>query len=63
MLNDNKAPFKIFEDDILRYMYLFVFAFQRKIRFDISCELSAWQMIHMKCQNLFSLKTIKKKNI
>ena len=25
------------------------------------CELSAWQTIHMKCHNLFSLK-IKKKN-
>ena len=25
----------------------------------ISCESSAWQMIHMKCQALFSLKTKK----
>ena len=32
------------------YHYLSV-----KIRFAISCKLSAWQMIHMKCQN-FSLK-------
>ena len=27
-----------------------------KINLDISCESSAWQMIHMKCQDLFSLK-------
>ena len=33
----------------------------REIRFDISCELFAWQTIHMKCQSLFSQKQIKKK--
>ena len=27
-----------------------------KIKFYISCESSAWQMIHMKCQDLFPLK-------
>ena len=32
------------------------FLFSEKIRFDISCESSARQMIHMKCQALFSLK-------
>ena len=31
--------------------------FSEKIWLDISCESSAWQMIHMKFQALFSLKT------
>ena len=30
--------------------------FSEKLRLDISCELSARQTIHMKCQFLFSLK-------
>ena len=30
-----------------------------KIRLDISCEMSAWQMIHMKCEVLFSLNNKK----
>ena len=37
----------------------FFFFFQRK-QVDISCESSAMQMIHMKCQDLFSLKNKKK---
>ena len=37
-----------------------VFIFQRK-QVDISCELSVKQTIHMKCQDLFSLKKKKKK--
>ena len=32
-----------------------------KTSLDISCELSAWQTIQMKCQDLFSLKNKKKK--
>ena len=39
-----------------------VFYFSEKTSLDISCELSAKQMIHMKCQDLFSLKNNKKKN-
>ena len=39
----------------------FFYYFLEKTSLDISCELSAWQMIHMKCQDLFSLKN--KKNI
>ena len=34
--------------------------YHKKIGLDISCESSAWQMIHMKCQYLFSLKNKKK---
>ena len=34
--------------------------FSEKIRLVISCESSAKQMIHMKCQVLFSLKNINK---
>ena len=38
----------------------FFFFFSEKTHLDISCESSAWQMIHMKCQDLFSLKNKKK---
>ena len=38
-------------DDILKLIYS-----SEKIRLVISCELSARQTIHMKCQALFSLK-------
>ena len=41
----------------------FFFFFQRKIRLDISCELSARQMIHMKCHVIFSLNLKKKKKM
>ena len=44
----NKVPSKIIADDIL--------IFSRKISLDVSCELFAKQMIHMKCCTLFSLK-------
>ena len=37
------------------------FYFSKKINLDISYESSAWQMIHMKCQDLFSLEIKKKK--
>ena len=36
-------------DDIL----IFFIIFPMKLSLDISCELSAWQTIHMKCQDLF----------
>ena len=36
------------------YFYFFFV----EIRLGISCKLSAWQMIHMKCQALFSLKKV-----
>ena len=36
------------------------FYFSEKTSLDISCESSAWQMIHMKCQDLFSLNFKKK---
>ena len=38
----------------------FFFFFSEKTNFEISCESSAWQTIHMKCQDLFSLKNKKK---
>ena len=51
-----KAPNKICS----RRHSKFFFFFSEKTSLDISCELSAKQMIHMKCQDLFSLKTKKK---
>ena len=41
---------------------LFFFFFSEKTSHDISSESSAWQTIHMKCQDLFSLKKKKPKN-
>ena len=38
----------------------FFFYFSEETSLDISCESSAWQMIHMKCRDLFSLKNNKK---
>ena len=54
-----KAPLTTAADDIHKYFFIF---FSEKIDFDISCESSARQRIHMKHQALFSLKNkIKKK--
>ena len=51
-----KAPSKIFSRRHFILFYLFFF-FSEKIKcLDIPCESSAWQTIHMKCQDLFSLK-------
>ena len=44
-------------DDIL----IFFIIFPMKLSLDISCELSAWQTIHMKCQDLFFVLKKKKK--
>ena len=42
------------------YIYFYFFNFSKKTSLDISCELSEkqtiWQTIHMKYQDLFSLK-------
>ena len=51
-----KAPITTAADDN------FFFFFSEKTSLDISCEWSAWQTIHMKYQDLFSLKKKKKKN-
>ena len=40
-------------DDILIFLY-----FSENIRHSISCELSAWQAIHMKCKSYFLWKMI-----
>ena len=37
-----------------RQSKIFIFYFSEKTSLDISCESSAWQTIHMKCQDLFS---------
>ena len=42
------------------FSFFFFFYFSEKTSVDILCELSAWQMIYMKCQDLFSLKNNKK---
>ena len=52
-----KAPVTTAADDNL----LYIFYFSEKTSHDISCELPAWQMIHMKYQDLFSLKNKKRK--
>ena len=39
-----------------RWQFWFFILFSREKQIDISFEPSAWQMIYMKCQNLFSLK-------
>ena len=41
---------------IIIIIIIAIVIFQRKTRLDISCELSAQQTIHMKCQALFPLK-------
>ena len=59
-------PIIITAVDILLMLFgffLFCFFFSKKISLDISYESSAKQMIHMKCQDLFSLKLKKKKKI
>ena len=53
-----KAPSKICS----RRHSLF-FYFSEKTSLDISCESSAKQTIHMKCQDLFSLKNNNKKKL
>ena len=45
-----KAPFKLVTDGISVSFYYF----SEKTRLDFSCESSAMQMIHMKCQALRS---------
>ena len=53
---------KFVADDILKfYFFFFFFFFSEKTSLDISSESSAKQMIHMKCEDLFSLKNKKKK--
>ena len=49
-----KAPITTAADDN------FFYYFSEKTSLDIPCELSAWQTIHMKCQDLFPLKNKKK---
>ena len=54
-----KAPFTTAADDI--FIFFFFLIFSKKIGLDFSYESSAWQMIHMKCQDLFLWKMKKKK--
>ena len=51
------VPITTAADDIHKYFSLF----SEKIRFDVSCESSSRQRIHMKNQALFSLKDRSKK--
>ena len=41
-------------------LFFYFFYFSEKTSLEISCELSAKQMIHMKSEDLFSLKNRKK---
>ena len=47
------------DDNFLLLLFFFFFFFSEKTSLDISCELSAKQTVHMKCQDLFSLKNKK----
>ena len=47
-----KHQAKFVADNILFFFFFFFI----KVIFDISCELSAWQTVHMKCQNLLSVE-------
>ena len=53
-----KAPVTTAADD---NSFIFFFYISEKTSLDISCESSAQQTIHMKFQDLFSLKNQKKK--
>ena len=53
-----KVPITTAADD--NFFYFIFFYFSEKTSLDISCESSAWQTIHLKCQDLFSLKNKKK---
>ena len=53
-----KAPSKICSR---RHSKIYIYYFSEKTSLDIPCESSAWQTIHMKCQDLFSTEN-KKKN-
>ena len=44
-----------FVADILNFWYIIIY-FSEKISLDISCESSAWQMIHMKSQDFILWK-------
>ena len=50
-------PITAAADDNFFYFLIF---FSEKTSLDISCESSAWLMIHMKCQDFFFLKNKKK---
>ena len=54
-----KVPSKICSR---QHSKIFIFYFSEKTSLDISCESSAWQMMHAKCQDLFSSEKKKKKS-
>ena len=55
-----KRQAKFVADDILKFLF---FYFSEKTSLDISCESSAkQQVIHMKCQDMFSSENEKKKS-
>ena len=49
-------PFSANHSCSRQHFETFIFYFTDKTSLDISCESSSKQMIHMKCQDLFSLK-------
>ena len=53
-----KVPIKTAADSYVFFFFFFFvfFLFLEKTSSDISFQLSTWQMIHIKCQDLFSLK-------
>ena len=64
MILNPKALITTVADDII-FFFLFIYfdffvCIFSEIMLEISCELSARQMIHMKCQFLFPLKNNKK---
>ena len=41
---------------IISLWTFYFFFFSKEKTLEISCELFAWQTIHMKCQDIFSMK-------
>ena len=54
-----KALGKVIAEDILIF---YCYSFSEKIRLGISCESSAYQIVHIKCQVLYIILWNKKKN-
>ena len=55
-----KCQAKFVADNILNFSFIIIY-FSEKISLDISCESSAWLMIHMKCQDFILWEKNKKK--
>ena len=63
-INPVSTRITVTADDILNFFSYFSKKKKKKKKLvNISCESSAWQTINLKCQELFSLRNKKKKNV